>query len=243
MFDALGGPAGDRGWAVVNPGGDVTWQGEHPRLALVRPTLSATHLHLVSPGLPSLSLPLDQPLGTTAITIWNERTATADRFTAQEAGDEVADWLLHATGAPLRLVKLNDTARSRNTVNRVHVVSETSLQAVDQWLADDGHAPADVRRYRPNVVLAGPLPAFEEDYWTALQGHHVRLDVTGPCVRCIVPNVDPRDATVSPAPLQAMTDLSARRRPGQPVSFGLYGRATPGGRLHTGDTLAAVLDF
>ena len=56
-FDESGGAKGDREWAVVNEGLEVTWQGAFPRLALISPDVAGTGLVLSAPGFVSISAP------------------------------------------------------------------------------------------------------------------------------------------------------------------------------------------
>ena len=69
-----------------------------------------------------------------------------------------------------------------------------------------------------------------------------RLDVTAPCVRCVVPNVDPASARVDDGFLDTLARLSLQRRPGGTV-FGVYARGAAGTRLRVGDTARMVLAF
>jgi uncharacterized protein YcbX len=257
VLDARGGAAGDRGWAIVDAGGIVTWQGSHPRLALVAPRFVAAHagspadrLALAAPGLETVVVPPAPALSPCTVKIHNERTNRHDDFDATDAGDAVADWLERATGAALRLVRLGDAARTREGVNALHVVFESSIAAVDAELASDGAPRADRRRYRPNVVLGdadAPLDPFIEESVESLswqhQGVQTRLEVTAPCVRCIVPDVDPATGIVAPATGHALAALSRRRRPGGPVVFGVYARGEAGARLALGDSAALTLAF
>lgn len=55
------------------------------------------------------------------------------------------------------------------------------------------NGPADVRRFRPNIVVGNTTMAFEEDRWlgrTLQIGEHC-YDVVKPCARCTMPGVDP----------------------------------------------------
>ena len=70
----------------------------------------------------------------------------------------------------------------------------------------------------------------------------VRLEITAPCIRCVVPNVDPASAQVDDSFGDALTRLSQQRRPGATV-FGIYARGAAGARLRTGDTALMVLAF
>jgi uncharacterized protein YcbX len=264
-LDAQGTPVGDRGWAIVDAEGVLTWQGSHPRLALVAPRFvtaqgdpaapssaddDAVRLALGAPGVGPVLTPAASACRPCTAKIHDERTNRHVPFAAADAGDEVAAWLQAVTGAPLRLVRLGAAARRREGVNALHVVFESSVAAVDAELAQVGAPPADRRRYRPNVVLGGtdaPLDAFIEDSVAALSwqgaGAPTRLEVTAPCVRCIVPSVDPATGTITPATGDALAALSRRRQPEGPVVFGLYARGEPGTRLSLGDTATLTLAF
>jgi len=243
LIDAEGGATGDRHWAIVNARGEVTWQGDHPRLALVHPGPVDGALVLTTPGMAPVHIPTEGPLSPVHVTIWNDRERRAEVFDAEDAGQAAAAWLTRVTGALLRLVRLGEAARRRDSVNRLHMTTRASADAVDRHLAEAGDAPADPRRYRANVVLRGDAPAFEEDFLQAFEGPAGRIEVTSPCVRCVVPNVDPSDASVSPRPLEALTALSAVHHPGKPTTFGVYGRAAPGTRLATGDVFSGDYAF
>ncbi|ARN21026.1 hypothetical protein A4W93_14615 [Piscinibacter gummiphilus] len=243
VIDGDGGAAGDRHWAIVNARGDVTWQGDHPRLALVHPQLTDDALVLTTPGMAPVHVPTTGPLAPVHVTIWNERDRRAEVFEAEDAGNAAAAWLTRVTGALLRLVRLGHAARRRDTVNRLHLTTRASADAVDRHLAEAGGPPADPRRYRPNVVLRSDAAAFEEDFLQALDGPAGRIEMTAPCVRCVVPNVDPTDASVSPRTLEALTALSAAHHPGKPTTFGVYGRAKPGTRFAVGDVFSGEFAF
>jgi uncharacterized protein YcbX len=248
-LDASGGPAGDRGWAIVDAAGEVTWQGSHPRLARVQPRVEGGRLGLAAPGAGAIAAPPDAALAPCRIKIWNDLGARHDAFDAADAGDAVAAWLERVVGAPLRLVRLGEAARRREGTNAIHLVFSASVAAVDAQLATAGRPPADPRRYRPNIVLsvpAGDGVEFIEECLEALDWRggaaSTRLEITAPCVRCVVPNVDPASAGVDAAVGDALTALSLRRRPGATV-FGVYARGAAGARLRVGDTARMALAF
>ena len=243
VIDGDGGAAGDRHWAIVNARGDVTWQGDHPRLALVHPQLAEDALVLTTPGSAPVHVPTKGPLAPVHVTIWNERDRRPEVFEAEDAGNAAAAWLTRVTGALLRLVRLGDAARRRDTVNRLHLTTRASADAVDRHLAEAGGPPADPRRYRPNVVLRSDTAAFEEDFLQAFDGPAGRIEMSAPCVRCVVTNVDPTDASLSPRTLEALTALSAVHHPGKPTTFGVYGRSAPGTRFVVGDVFSGEIAF
>jgi uncharacterized protein YcbX len=243
-LDARGGAVGDRGWAIVDAEGAVTWQGAHSRLALVHPRLAGAGLRLHAPGLEDIATPTG--LSPCRARIWNDLAARHDEFDAADAGDAVAAWLERAVGAPLRLVRLGEPALAREGTNALHLVFAPSVAAVDAQRAADGLPPADPLRYRPNVVLSGALDEFVEESvasltWNGATGA-TPLEVTAPCIRCVVPNVDPVSAQVDETVGDALARLSQQRRPGA-TAFGVYARGAAGARLRVGDTARLELAF
>ena len=246
-LDARGGAAGDRGWAIVDADGAVTWQGAHARLALVRPHVAGEALSLHSAGIDPVTAPPVADLAPCRVKIWNERTVRHDEFDAADAGDTVAGWLARVVGAPLRLVRLGEAALAREGTNALHLVFSASVAAVDGQLAAAGLAAADPLRYRPNILLSAPAGEaaieFIEDSLAALDWGTgtaaTRLDITAPCVRC----VDPASARVDEAVLDTLARLSQQRQPGGPTVFGVYARGAAGARLRVGDAARMVLAF
>ena len=242
-LDARGGAAGDREWAIVDAEGAVTWQGAHPRLALVRPRVTRAGLALGGPGADDIDVPPDAALAPCRIRIWNDLGTRHDTFDAADAGDAVAAWLERVVGAPLRLVRLGEAALAREGTNALHLVFTPSVAVLEaQWGA------TDPRRFRANVVLeipGGDGNEFIEESVAALEWQGVtatRLEITAPCIRCVVPNVDPASARVDESFGDALTRLSQQRRPGATV-FGIYARGAAGARLRVGDTARMVLAF
>jgi len=236
------GVVGDRRWAVVDAQGETTWQGAHPRLALVHPRVTPAGLRLESPGVASIDVPADAALVPRRVRMFNDSTAVHDTFDAADAGDAVAAWLEAVTGAPLCLVRLGEAALAREGINALHLVFAPSIAAVQARWGD-----TDARRFRPNVVLEMPEAAdneFIEESLEALEWgtDGLRLDITAPCIRCVVPNVDPASARVNDDFLDTLTQLSQQRRPGATV-FGIYARGPAGATLRVGETARMVLAF
>ena len=247
VLDAGGWATGDRAWAIVNERGEVTWQGDHPRLALVQPGLAGAGLQLHASGVDPVTTP--DALAPRRVKIWSDLSAHHAMFDAADAGDAVAAWLERVVGAPLRLVRLSDAARTREGNNALHLVFSASIAAVDAQLASAGLGPADPRRYRPNIVLSAPAGEgveFIEESLEALEWRGAeatsRLEITAPCVRCPVPNVDPESAAVEPVVGDTLARLSQQRRPGGTV-FGVYARGPAGACLRMGDTARMALAF
>ncbi|MEO7107684.1 MAG: MOSC domain-containing protein [Rhodoferax sp.] len=107
-----------------------------------------------------------------------------------------------------------------------------------------------MERFRPNIVIASgssTLDPFIEDYCNAMRWqdttHTVHLKIRDHCIRCIVPNVDPHDASVNSQTLETVTQLSAQRHPGKPVYFGIYAQAQQAATLRAGASIELTLRF
>ena len=234
-FTADGRVKGDRGWAVVEDGG-MTWMGAHPRLALVRPELRGDAL--VINGF--ASVPLDAPREEIQIRIWNDVSKENEVHGAFDAGDEAAAALREITGAHLRLVKLGPSAITLTAPRALHVLTRASVQELERRL---GRA-VDAGRFRANVVLASETPlAFIEEQVARLSWAEGSLRISEPCVRCIMPNVDPHDASVDEALGHTVAAMSAERKPGGPSLFGVYAQIEAGISLSIGARLDVDLAF
>ncbi len=249
VLDARGGAAGDREWAVIDAEGAVTWQGSHARLALVHPAFEGAGLRLRASGHADIATP--PTLAPRRVKIWSDLAAAHEEFDAADAGDAVAGWLSRVAGAPLRLVRLGDDALGRAGTSALHLVFSPSVAAVDGALAAAGRAPADPRRYRPNIVLSVPPGGdgveFIEESLEALEWQQpagpLHLPITAPCVRCPVPNVDPVTADVDATVVDTLAALARARRADGAVVFGMYARGPAGARLRVGETARMVVAF
>lgn len=242
-LDEDGWPEGDRGWGIVDAGGELTWMGAHPRLALVSAQLQPSGLDLRAQGR-RMTVPLDggEEVGVRA---WNGERQDFDPLQAWDAGDDAAALLRATTGVRLRLVRLSAAARRRPVLNALHLVGDGSLQSWQEALPQ----PLDglPQRARPNLLLSGddggPLPPFIEDILTEARVGALSLHRSSHCVRCVMPTVDPATAEPQPPALDALTRLSAERAPGEPVRFGVYARGSGAGVLRVGDRVELTLDF
>lgn len=249
VLDARGAAVGDREWAVIDAESAVTWQGAHPRLALVHPRYEGAGLRLHADGHDDVATP--PALAPCRVKIWSDLAAAHEVFDAADAGDAVAAWLSRVAGAPLRLVKLSPDALGRAGNNALHLVFSPSVAAVDGDRAAQGRPPADPRRYRANIVLSMPADGdgveFIEESLEALEWLQadgvLRLPITAPCVRCPVPNVDPVSGEVDATVGDTLARLSRARRADGAVVFGVYARGPAGARLRVGETARMVVAF
>jgi uncharacterized protein YcbX len=242
-LDAQGGLKGDREWVVVNARGELAWQGGLPRMALVQPVTDADSLHLQAPGAPTLTVDRSAAGEACEVKMWNGALGAFETFPGRDCGRAAQAWLSDVLDQPLRLARLGAPALRRETLHPLHLIGLPSLHQLNERLRQQGHPPVELERFRPNLVIdspAGGLAPFAEDdftrvSWTGATGAP-QLQLAEPCVRCVMPNIDLRDASVGQEPLLTVTRMSRERRSDASACFGVYGRGLNGGVLTRGDT-------
>ena len=212
-------PAGslalDREWIVVDAGNRMVWQGDIPRMTLIRVGLDDAGLTLSMDGSEPLRLARHHDGAPVTVTMYKRD------FPAIDAGDPAAAWMTAALGQPVRLVRIGDAAHRWDGLNPVHLVSEASLLALNNALLAQGDAPVTAMRFRPNVVASGPTAWFEEAN-AVLDFGEARLTLREPCVRCELPNISLVDASRGKQPLKLIGNLAQSRATARPASFGTY---------------------
>lgn len=230
----------DREWMVVDADGRFLTQREHPRMALIVPTIKATTLELRAPGMLRLEIELGLPHPQLApmleVQLWDEQVR------AYDCDEVTAAWFSNAIGAPCRLARFHpDVVRTTGTQwtggiaaptlfsdgYPLLVASVASLDDVNEKLRAAGRAPLPMNRFRPNLVLDG-IGAFEEDYADELQFGATTLKPVKPCPRCPIPSVDQATGVPGPDPLDVM---HYRAKPGLDgaICFGMNAIVTSGG--------------
>ena len=227
---------GDREWIIINDENQQVWMGGNHRMALVQPQFDGEELVLHADGFGEVRVSR-QPSGAPAQgIIWNDIDKVNEAFDVQDAGDEAASWLSEVLQQSVRLVKLGSEGVHRKALIPLHVVSLSSLRQLNETLAAKGDAPVEHERFRPNLVIDHPdLDPFAEEGFSSLEWNKGQLvmEMTGGCIRCIMPNVNPEDATAGREPLATVTTLSRGRQQKNPI-FGVYGRAQQEGILTAG---------
>ena len=93
----------------------------------------------------------------------------------------------------------------------------------------------EVRRFRPNIVMetASGVKDFVENAWigrTLAIGHAVRLNITGPCPRCVMTTLPQGDLAKDPGILRT----AARHNH---ANVGLYASVVRGGTVRRSDAI------
>lgn len=223
----------DRAWMLVDTNGEFVTQRELPRMALVTPTMRLSDMVLRAPGMLALHVALDAVEQPCRVRVWD------DMVNAYDMGDVAAQWFSDFLGEKLRLVRFDPDFRRLSSLQWTRgvealnqfsdgypllVASEASLAGLNTRLAQAGHAPVSMARFRPNVVLAG-VEAHDEDRLAQMRvatpEGEVLLMPVKPCARCPIPNVDPVVATSSPEVGDTLQTYRQDARLNGAVTFGM----------------------
>lgn len=213
---AEGSLLGDREWLVVDPAGQMQWQGDLPRMTLLHAALQAGQLTITAPGGAQVSLP--------AAHEGPERQVFqyGNAFEGVDAGDAAAALLSDWLSAPLRLVRIGAAAHQWPRVNLLHVLSDASLGALNARLQAKGAARVGIMRFRPNVFLEGASVPFEEELRPEIDFGAARILLHKPATRCELVNISLADARREREPLRTIAAMSRERTTGLRGSFGTY---------------------
>ncbi len=171
------------------------------------------------------------------VTVWND-AMPASRF-GKRYDEFFSDFLQHKC----ILVKMSeDTKRPVETSAGISngmvsfadafpylIVSQASLDNLNSKLLH----PVGMDRFRPNIVVDGPV-AFAEDSWSEFHAGTAGFKVIRPSSRCIMTTIDPVSGYPGKEPLQT---LASYRKQGNEVFFGANAIAIKTGEIHFGDTL------
>lgn len=223
----------DREWMVVDVQGNFMTQRAYPALARITPRMYAGGLKLRAPGMLELEIGLDLPdpehAPTLQVQVWD------DTLIAYDCDDVTAHWFSQAVGVPCRLVRFHPHARRvTNTVWTTHsdvptlfsdgypflLISQGSLDDLNEKLTAQGRAALPMNRFRPNLVIDG-IAAFEEDYIDNLRIGQATLKPVKPCARCPIPSVDQATGIVGPDPLDILRNYRTNPKLDGGITFGM----------------------
>ena len=217
------GLANDRRMMVITPKGGFLTQREHPRLALVTPTISGQTLTLSAPNTDGLTISIQKSGPTRPVDIWRSKGVQA-----VDQGESAAEWFSDWLRTSVRLVHIAEGYIRK--VNKKYAVKEDDhtafadgypiLLASEESLADLNarlETPVPMNRFRPNVVAKGCEP-FAEDTWSRIrigeacaeQDRSVELAIVKPCARCVVTTIDKETLAKSKEPLKTLAAYRTR---------------------------------
>ncbi len=240
-IDQLG-PIGDRRYMLVDTKGHFVSQRRFAQMVLISAEETESGLCLsigerrVEVRQPALNKAVETP-----VTVWN------DSFDAIDCGDEVANWLSKILKQSFRLVYRSEDTRRLIDPNYVNderqlgfadgfpflLLSQASLQALNSRMTKS----VSVRRFRPNLVIAG-CESFAEDSWKTIKIGESVFDVAKPCSRCVVPSIDPDTAKKDNEIIRVLTAF--RRREDKLTYFGQNLIHHAPGRVGVGDAVEII---
>jgi uncharacterized protein YcbX len=225
----------DRRWMLVDQEGEFLSQRRFPRMALIGQRIVGEELVLYADARRELRLPLEPDSGG-----WIEVRVWGENCKAEHCGEVADAWLSDFLGQPCRLVFMPESVSRRVDPDYAVATDRTAfsdgfplLLLSEASLADLNsrlELPLSMRRFRPNLVVAGCEP-YAEDTWRRLRIGDMTFRVVKPCARCIITTIDPTTAERGSEPLQT---LSRYRRWGNKVHFGQNLLHDGSGRLAVG---------
>jgi uncharacterized protein YcbX len=225
----------DRAWMLVDPQGRYMTQRELPRMALISTQFRHGQLVLRAPGMLALHVELDrvdsdQPM---RVKIWG------DEVSAFDMGDLARQWFSDFLGQPVRLVRFDPAWKrisDREWTGDIEaetafadgfallVISQASMDALNQRLLSVGEPAVTVQRFRPNLMISG-LEAHQEDELDELRfvtpDGVIRLKLVKPCSRCSIPDIDPLTGEEGRQPNDMLATYRSNPRLGGAVTFGM----------------------
>ena len=172
---------------------------------------------------------------------------------AGNCGSEVSEWLSPFLGIRCQLVRIGPNferplAKSPFAGDLVGfadafpllVLSEDSLNGLNDRLVSQGEEPVPMDPFRPNLVFAGS-PEFAEDTWLRVRIGNLVLRAGGLCGRCIVTTTNQRIAERGKEPLRTLARY--RRSPADPsrINFGQnFIRGPKSGSVEVGDLVSVL---
>lgn len=200
----------DRRMMVVTPGGDFLTQREHPKLALITPTLKDGTITLTAQDVTPLQFEIQKSGVTMPVNIWASK-----RVDAIDQGDQTAGWLSDFLNASVRLVHIDE--RFKRKLNPgyavsaedhtgfadgypILIISQESLQDLNSKLG----SPLPMNRFRPNMVVKGCEP-FAEDTWKRIRIGGIEMALVKPCPRCVVTTIDKDTMIKNKEPLKTLS--------------------------------------
>lgn len=234
----------DRRWLVIDAHNRFLSQREFPAMALIEVALGENELILQhrTQSIAPLSVPfMPQTFDLLRVTVWD------DTIEAIVVSDACNAWLSTVLGAPVRLVYLPDTSPRPADTAYAHFNTNVSFSdgfpylVVSQSSLDDLNArlfePVEILRFRPNLVVDGP-PPYDEDQWFEFEIGQRQFYGVKPCARCIMTTINPQRGEFSGK--EPLKTLAAYRKVNNKIFFGQNVITRTTGLLQVGDSVRVM---
>lgn len=241
-----GGIAHDRSFMVIDEDGVFRSQRRDPRMAVVRPEITAggCRLTLRAPGVEPVVVDVDEKSPRRPVSLFGKSYRGVDQ------GDDVAVWLSDVLGVACRLVRVppeHDRVTGGETAgtcayadaSALLLAAESSVDGLNERILGRGGLPVPVGRFRPNVVVDGFGEPHAEDALRVCRIGGAEFGYATVAVRCVVTTVEQgTGARSGPEPLRTLATY--RRVPDGGVAFGVLFAVTKPGTMAVGDEVVVT---
>ena len=234
----------DRRWMLVDETNRFLTQRQFPRMASLRTSI-ADALKIRDSSGDELQVPLESDGPRRTVEVWRDQVSVLD------CGDDAANWFSNALETRCRLVQMdadsrrfvdedfapNGTQTSLSDGFPFLIISQASLDDLNDRILENGGEPCDVERFRPNFLVAGAR-AYEEDEWRVFKIGEVEFEVVKPCSRCVITTLDQRSGERLGA--EPLRTLNTYRRKGNAVYLAQNALARTIGTVNVGEKIEVL---
>ena len=177
---------------------------------------------VTAPGMSALSIQEPNPDGmsqqaTIEVDVW------VDRIPAMTCSPTAQSWFSEFLDTPCQLVYMPESTQRLTDHGKLGpneivsfadaypylLISQASLDQLNDKLASKQASPVPMNRFRPNLVVSGDCMPHAEDTWKQIRIGSAVFQVAKPCARCSVPNVDQAIGRRSLEPTQTLATYRA----------------------------------
>lgn len=227
----------DRRWMIVDSSNSFLSQRQLPAMTQLLPSFqdSLRITDLISSE--KLEIQIEDFVNQEEVEVWGQ-------VVDSKVGSEEANkWLADKLGQSVRLVFMDE-----ENIRPIRSVGDKIVSFADGYpllltgsaslddLNEKLDLPIGIERFRTNIHLQTNQP-FEEEAWEKVKIGDVVFSVAKKCARCHVINIDQNSGKASKEPLKT---LSAYRKEGNKVNFGVNLIPETFGLIHEGDKLQVL---
>ena len=128
---------------------------------------------------------------------------------------------------------VTDENTLENTFFDLAILHLLTTATIDMLRASYPAGRFEARRFRPNIVIDAGAKGFVENDWigkTLAIGDEVRLNITGPCPRCVMTTLPQADLPKDPGILRTAVQQNG-------AHVGVYANVAQGGTIRQGDVI------
>ncbi|GHE93688.1 YcbX family protein [Thalassotalea profundi] len=239
----------DRRFVVTDEQGQFISARTEPNLCLIQASITQQGLILTAPDMPILEVKYNSfSKNYQSVTVWK------DTIKSIHCSLEIDKWFSQFLKRPCRLHFFGENSQRlvKNSHNQVGfadgypllLISQASLNDLNQRLANINETTVTMSHFRPNLVVENTEAlnqAFIEDTWRHIRIGEVEFELVKPCSRCIMTTVNPKTAEKHKLQQPLNTLKEYRQVESGDVMFGQNLIALNKGQLKVGDNVT-ILD-